>query len=284
MPPGRSVSPPSPNNATTLSHTRSTRYRSCEITTSVPGHESSRSSSCCSVSMSRSLVGSSSSSTFGSAISSRRSCNRRRSPPDRSDDRRPLLLRREPEPLRAAATRTSPACRARRGGRSPRSPPAPASTPSRSCSSWLRCASLHGLALDALAGLRLAFAGEQPQQRRLAGAVDADQPDPVAGPDAPRQVLHQHAVSPPTASRPPARSPCGRACASRTPAAPPSHAAAARPRSAPRRPRYGSAAWTCAREHRGAARPAPCGPGCGRFSSSVSARRARSARAKIQSA
>ena len=55
-----------------------------ETTIIEPGQPSSRSSSWVSVSMSRSLVGSSRNSTFGSSISSRSSCSRRRSPPDRS--------------------------------------------------------------------------------------------------------------------------------------------------------------------------------------------------------
>ena len=75
---------PSPSRAICVSQTRSSRYRSCETTTSVPGQPSSRSSSAASVSVSRSLVGSSSSSTLGSPSSSRSSCSRRRSPPDRS--------------------------------------------------------------------------------------------------------------------------------------------------------------------------------------------------------
>ncbi|SKU81478.1 Uncharacterised protein [Mycobacteroides abscessus subsp. abscessus] len=66
------------------SHTRSMRYRSWLTTTRVPAQPSSRSSTCCSVSISRSLVGSSSSSTFGSAMSTRVNCSRRRSPPERS--------------------------------------------------------------------------------------------------------------------------------------------------------------------------------------------------------
>ena len=64
--------------------TRSMKYRSCETTMSVPGHESSRSSMTASMSVSMSLVGSSSISTLGwsSRISS--SCSRRCCPPDRS--------------------------------------------------------------------------------------------------------------------------------------------------------------------------------------------------------
>src|SRR3954454_11423454 len=83
-PPGSAASEPSPRSATTESQTRSTKYRSWLTTSTVPGNESSRSSSAVSVSMSRSLVGSSSSRTFGSPMSSRSSCSRRRSPPDRS--------------------------------------------------------------------------------------------------------------------------------------------------------------------------------------------------------
>ena len=37
--------------------------------------------------------------------------------------------------------------------------------------------------------------GDQRQQRRLAGAVDADDPDPVARPDAPGGVVEQHALA-----------------------------------------------------------------------------------------
>ena len=84
IPPGRFVRLPSPNSAQVVSQIRSTRYRSCEMTTMVPTQPSSRLSSSCRVSMSRSLVGSSSSRTFGSAISTRVSCSRRRSPPERS--------------------------------------------------------------------------------------------------------------------------------------------------------------------------------------------------------
>ena len=87
IPPGRWVILPSPNSAITASATRSIRYRSWLTTSSVPGQESSRSSSADRVSVSRSLVGSSSTSTFGSAIRIRSNCNRRRSPPDRSATR-----------------------------------------------------------------------------------------------------------------------------------------------------------------------------------------------------
>ena len=52
-----------------------------------------------------------------------------------------------------------------------------------------------------------------------------------------------------------------RAAASRTPSVRRSRAAAARPRSAPRPPRCGSAASTSAPADRGAATPAPCAPG-----------------------
>ena len=193
MPPGRSVSPPSPNNATTLSHTRSTRYRSCEITTSVPGHESSRSSSCCSVSMSRSFVGSSSSSTFGSAISSRHSCSRRRSPPDRSETGVHCFCDENPN--------RSPSCDADISYLPSTTRRATSSIASSTRIDPLQVEQLlrevrdlHRLALDPLAGLGFALPGQQPQQRRLAGPVDADQTDPLAGADAPRQVLHQHPV------------------------------------------------------------------------------------------
>ncbi len=64
-----------------------------------PRQPSSRSSSCCRVSMSRSLVGSSSSSTLGSAISSRTSCSRRRSPPERSPTGVHCRVRRKPSSL-----------------------------------------------------------------------------------------------------------------------------------------------------------------------------------------
>ena len=82
-PPGRCRSPPF-SIAYCWSVTRSMRYRSCETTNRVPGHESSRSSSAASMSVSRSLEGSSRISTFGSPRSTSSNCSRRFCPPDRS--------------------------------------------------------------------------------------------------------------------------------------------------------------------------------------------------------
>ena len=54
---------------------------------------------------------------------------------------------------------------------------------------------LHGLAaLDAARG-RLEPTGQEPQQRRLAGAVDADQADAVAGAEPPGDVVQEHPVA-----------------------------------------------------------------------------------------
>ncbi len=53
----------------------------------------------------------------------------------------------------------------------------------------------HGRAAPDLAARRLELAGEQPQQRRLARAVDADEPDAVARTEPPRDVLQEPAVA-----------------------------------------------------------------------------------------
>ena len=51
-----------------------------------------------------------------------------------------------------------------------------------------------GLAFDAFAGGQRVLAGERAQQRRLAGAVDTDQADALAGGEAPGEVVNERAA------------------------------------------------------------------------------------------
>ncbi len=142
--------------------------------------------------MSRSLVGSSSSSTLGSAISSRISWRRRRSPPDRS--RTSVRARSPRKPKRShsiAAVISGPslerrdlahllaATRAPAGGRGSRRCPARAG-PSRTV-----------VPRSTRPDVGSSVAGQQLQQRRLARPVDADQPDAIAGPQPPGDVVEQ---------------------------------------------------------------------------------------------
>ena len=134
---------------------------------------------------------------------------------------------------------------------------------SSSSTSWVRCAS-------ATVRPRLHLAGRERQlarraarsTERLAGAVDADDADPVARAEPPGDVVEQragrrrtqvdvleveHVLAEPL-GREPLQLDAGRA-------------AAARPRSARWPRRCGTSASRCAPAGRGAARRAPCGPG-----------------------
>ena len=75
IPLGKSLRVPFPSNPTNLSQVRSKKYRSCEITTSVPAKLSNKSSSAVKVSTSKSLGGSSKSKTLELRINNRVNCN-----------------------------------------------------------------------------------------------------------------------------------------------------------------------------------------------------------------
>ena len=220
--------------------------------------------------MSRSLVGSSSSSTLGSSISSRSSCSRRRSPPDRSATG---STARSPGSRTARSSWAVAVARPCRGR-----PPAhlldrlddPQGARSSSSTSWESSAGARCPASDSPPRSGGRSPGEQPQQGRLARAVDADDADPVAGAEPPGHVRRADRA-PPTLEVASSRSydvlaepRAGEAHAARR-----RRAAAARRRSARWRRRSGTAAWTCGPAGRGAARPAPCAPG------SAGARRSR---------
>ena len=145
--------------------------------------------------MSRSLVGSSSSRTLGSLISSRISCSRRRSPPLRSLHQRAALLAAEPEALAQhprGQLGPSPS-RARPLDRLDRLEHAQLA---RDLGRVLREErELDRRAARDLTRRRLQLTREQLHQRRLAGAVDADDRDAVAGPEPPGRVAQQHLLA-----------------------------------------------------------------------------------------
>ena len=118
--------------------------------------------------------------------------------------------------------------------------------------------------LDGARG-RLQLAGEQPQHRRLAGAVDADQPDADTRPDRPVDAVEQDArrvadlETGPGADR---RRPC-RAVPWQSVAGQANRAAAVRWRSARWPPGCETWAWMSAPAVRAATTPAPCASGSG---------------------
>ena len=142
--------------------------------------------------MSRSFVGSSSSSTFGSSISSRISCSRRRSPPERS--RTSVRARSPRKPKRSHSIPAVISCAAaeRRDARAP-----PRATRARAGGRGSRPCPARGAraAPSRRARPRRSRARASPpssaDQRRLAGAVDADERDAVARPEPPGDVA-QH--------------------------------------------------------------------------------------------
>ena len=137
--------------------------------------------------MSRSLVGSSSSSTLGSSSSSRSSWKRRRSPPDRSPIR--AVSRSPVKPNRSSievAVISPSAVLVTRRIDSTVGSTRPSGSSSSSC--WVRCCSATVrpcLTLPAVGRERRRRAGEH---RGLAGAVDADDADPVARAEPPGRV------------------------------------------------------------------------------------------------
>ena len=213
--------------------------------------------------MSRSLVGSSSSRTFGSLISSRMSCSRRRSPPLRS-----LTSVRCFSPLK-------PKRSTRRAGRQ-----LAAVAEARVAAHLLdrlqhaqvagdlgrvlgEVREPHGLAVLDRPRVGLQLLRQHPRQRRLARAVDADQPDPVARADVPVHPLQQHL----RAERQPdalgldhlaAQPRGGELAAARRGRGP-----RARRRSSRSRPRSGTWAWRSAPAARAAATRAPCAAAAG---------------------
>ena len=128
--------------------------------------------------------------------------------------------------------------------------------------SWVRCAGATVRPRSTRPAVGASVAGEQPQHRGLAGAVDADDADPVARAEPPgRRATSSAARRRPRGRRPRRRRrPC-RAAGWRTAAARAGRAAAARRRSARWRRRSGTSASRSAPAARGAARPAPCAPG-----------------------
>ena len=211
--------------------------------------------------MSRSLVGSSSSSTLGSASSSFSSWKRRRSPPERSPMRAVSLSPVNPNrsSIELADTSCPVAVRVTRRMSSMRRQHPRVGVLGRDLLGQV--GQRDGASVLDPAGVGLQGPGHQLQHRALAGAVDADDPDPVAGSEPPGGVLREAASHRASGRRARGRRrPC-RAAGWRSAAARSGRAAAARPRSGRSRPRSGTSAWTCARAHRGAARPAPCGAG-----------------------
>ena len=105
------------------------------------------------------------------------SCSRRRSPPDSRPIGRPLGVGVEPEALEEPGVLPVGRPRSAR-----RRPARPAASGSRSTPALVvdaeprRCVPDHDLALD-----RREPAGDHVEQRRLAGAVGADDPEPLAG-------------------------------------------------------------------------------------------------------
>ena len=210
--------------------------------------------------MSRSLVGSSSSSTFGSVSSSRSSWKRRRSPPDRSPTR--AVSRSPVKPNRssiALAVISPSAVRVTRRIDSTVSSTRASGSSSSTC--WVRCCSATVRPCCTRPADGASSPGEEAQHRRLAGAVDADDADPVARPEPPGRVLQQHPVAAhevgvldvddvlaePLGGEPLELEPVARRRVRR--------------RSARWRRRSGTSASTSAPAGRGAARRAPCGPG-----------------------
>ena len=129
--------------------------------------------------MSRSLVGSSSSSTLGSVSSSRSSWKRRRSPPDRSPSR--AVSRSPVKPNRSSievAVISPSAVRVTR--RIDSTVASTRASGSRSSSVLGEVLQRDGAAVLHPPGGRRQLAGEQREHRGLAGAVDADDADPVA--------------------------------------------------------------------------------------------------------
>ena len=144
--------------------------------------------------MSRSLVGSSSSSTLGSVSSSRSSWKRRRSPPDRSPRR--AVSRSPVKPNRSsievAVTSPSTVRVTRRID----------STVAQHPGLGVELVDVLGEVLERDGpavldppGHRRQLPGEEREHRRLAGAVDADDTDPVPRPDPPGGVVQQRALA-----------------------------------------------------------------------------------------
>ncbi len=131
--------------------------------------------------MSRSFVGSSRSRTFGSSMSSRVSWSRRRSPPERSPTR--VCWRGPVNPSRWASWDAESSLRPSRTVErtsSTASMTRRSAHASSSRTSWVRNPSRTVTPTLRRARRERHLAGEGTQQGRLAGPVDADQPDPVA--------------------------------------------------------------------------------------------------------
>ena len=174
-----------------VSQTRPIRWRSCETSTIAPSKSLSASASASRMSRSRWLVGSSSSSTFGLRHAISASARRARSPPEN-----PSTLSNARSPGKFHLPRKSRNCLRRRVRRDV------AQVVDRRRAFVQRFDRVLGEVADAQVGMRAALAVEQRQladqrlhQRRLAGAVGAEQADAVAGFEAEADVVQDHRVA-----------------------------------------------------------------------------------------
>ena len=207
--------------------------------------------------MSRSLLGSSSTSRSARPSAAGISWSRRRSPPDRS--RTCVQARPPPNPNRShscAAVSSRPSASAMRR-RTDSSDSSTRTSPSRSSSSCERNAGRTVEPRLTVPPSGSTSPSSTPQQRRLAAAVDADQRDAVARPEAPRQPAEEAPLAQCARRRPRGRRPAAEARGREL-------EQLDRGRAAPARRR--SARWRASMRNRGFDVAAP-GPRCSHASS-----------------
>ena len=173
---------------------RSRNQRSWLMTTAQPAKLSSASSSDRSVSTSRSLVGSSSSSRLLPFFSSFARWTRLRSPPDSVPTLRCCAAALEVEPRHVGARRDLALAELDLVGAAGDLVEHGLVRVER-VAALIDVADLHRLADPQRAGVRLLHPGDHPEQRRLAGAVRADDADDAAARQREVEVVDQQVVA-----------------------------------------------------------------------------------------